>query len=179
MKKQNIIILAILVMAVAVAGYAYQRQQQKAADIADDTTIRTLVGQFGASMQKVSLSAPDAPAEIADVYAPYASSSVIKEWQQNRSFAPGRGLSSPWPSGITIAAVTKKGNDYQVQGMVTEVTHATSQGGVPPTAVSGIAAEYPVTLMLSKYKSQWLITGYSAGVETTFAPKMPATSVQQ
>lgn len=171
MKKQNILIVAVIAFAVIIAGTAYSRQQQKAQDSADDITIRTLIGQFGTSMQKVSLSAPDALQQIATTYSPYASSSLISYWQANRSFAPGKGLSSPWPSGITIEAVTKKGSTYVVEGLVTEVT---SQ----EVAHGGIAAEFPVTITLNKYQKQWQITGYSAGVETTFAPKMPTTTQQ-
>ncbi len=170
MKKQNIVILVIIAAAVIVAGTAYQHQRQKAQDIVDDSTVRTVVTQFGTTIQKVSLSAPDALDQIANNYVPYASSSLIKSWQANRSFAPGRGLSSPWPSNINITAVTKKGDgSYVVQGMVSEVT---SQ----EVAHGGVAAEFPVTITLSKYQGQWLMTGYSAGVETSFAPKTPTTT---
>jgi len=171
MQKQNIVILIILIAAAIVAGTAFQHQRQKAQDIVDATSVRAVVAQFGAHMQKVSLFAPDAPAQIADEYAPYASSSLIQKWQANRSFAPGRGLSSPWPDRIDISAVTKKGSAYLVQGIVDEVT---SQ----EVAHGGIAAEFPVTITLTKYQGQWLITGYDAGVETTFAPKTPTTTAQ-
>lgn len=169
MNKQSGVVLAVIAFAVVVAGIAYQRQQQKAEDITNETIVRSTVEQFGTSMQKVSLSAPDALQQIATTYSPYASSSLISYWQANHSFAPGKGLSSPWPSGITIEAVTKKGNTYIVEGLVTEVT---SQ----EVAHGGIAAEFPVTITLGKYKGQWLITGYSAGVETTFASKLPTTT---
>ncbi|HEV8666541.1 MAG TPA: hypothetical protein VN665_01680 [Candidatus Paceibacterota bacterium] len=172
MKKQNIVILAIVVAALVVAATAYEHQRQVAQDIVDDSSVRTVVTQFGTTMQKVSLSAPDALQEIADAYSPYASSSLIKEWQANHSFAPGRALSSPWPSNINITAVTKKGDgSYTVQGMVIEVTSE-------EVAHGGIAAEFPVTLTLTKYNNQWLITGYSAGVETTFQPKTTPTTGQ-
>ena len=161
----------MLAAVVLIAGTAFNRQRQKAQDITDDSSVRILVSQFGSSMQKVSLFAPDAPKEIADIYAPYASSSLIQKWQANRSFAPGRGLSSPWPSSINVTAVTKKDDSYIVQGMVLEVT---SQEG----AHGGIAAEFPVTITLKKYDNAWLITGYDAGVETTFAPKTPTTTAQ-
>src|ERR1700761_7772958 len=110
MKKQNIVLLVIVVGAIIVAATAYEHQRQVAQDIVDDSSIRTTVTQFGTTMQKVSLSAPDALQEIADAYSPYASSSLIKYWQENRSFAPGKALSSPWPSNINITAVTKKGD---------------------------------------------------------------------
>ena len=172
MKKQNILILIIILAAALVAGTAYQHQRQKAQDIVDNTSVQTVVTQFGSAMQKVSLSAPDALQEIANNYAPYATSSLIKQWQANHSFAPGRGLSSPWPSSINITTVTKKGDgSYVVQGMVSEVTSQEAAHG-------GIAAEFPLTLTLTKYHNQWLISGYSAGAETTFAPKMPTTTAQ-
>lgn len=171
MKKQNILILSVIVFAVIVAGIAYSRQQQKTQDFADDITIRAMIGQFGTSLQKVSLSAPDALQQIATTYSPYASSSLISYWQANHAFAPGKGLSSPWPSGITIEAVTKRGSTYVVEGLVTEVT---SQ----EVAHGGIAAQFPVTITLSKYQKQWQITGYSAGVETVFTSKVPTTTAR-
>ena len=171
MKKQNIVILVIVAAAIIIATTAYLRQKQKAQDISDTSSVQTVVTQFGATMQKVSLSAPDALEQIANDYAPYASSSLIKQWQANKGFAPGRGLSSPWPTNINVVSVTKKGSAYQVQGMVVEVT---SQ----EVAHGGIAAEYPLTLTLSNYKGQWLITDYSAGAETSFAPKTPTTTAQ-
>jgi hypothetical protein len=170
MKKQYQIVLVIIVAAVIVAGTAYQRQRQKAQDIVDESTVRTLVTQFGASMQKVSLSAPDAPAQIANIYVPYASSSLIKYWQANRSFAPGKGLSSPWPSDINIKSVTKASDgSYVVDGMVNEVTSQEVTHG-------GIAAEFPLTLTLKKYAGQWQIVNYQPGVATSFAPKTPTTT---
>lgn len=171
MKKQNTIIFVIVAAVVIIAGTAYLRQKQKAQDITDTSSVQTVVTQFGTTMQKVSLSSPDALNQIANAYSPYASSSLIKYWQANKSFAPGRGLSAPWPTNINITSVTKKGSTYQVQGMVSEVTSQEAAHG-------GIAAEYPLTLTLSNYKGQWLITGYSAGAETTFAPKTPTTTAQ-
>jgi hypothetical protein len=171
MKKQNIVILIIIAAAIIIAGTAYERQKQNAQDITDNSTVQTVVTQFGTTMQKVSLSAPDAIEQIANSYSPYASTSLIKYWQANKSFAPGRGLSSPWPTNINITSVTKKGSSYQIQGMVIEVTSQEEAHG-------GIAAEYPVTLILSQYKGQWLITSFSAGAVTSFAPKTTTTTAQ-
>jgi methionine-rich copper-binding protein CopC len=173
MKKQNAIILFVIAAAVVVAGIAYQHQRQKAQDIVDNSSVQTVVTQFGTSIQKVSLSAPDALDQIANVYAPYASSSLIQKWKENKSFAPGKGLSSPWPISINVTSVTKKGDgSYIVQGMVAEVT---SQD----VAHGGIAAQYPVTITLKKYGNVWLMTGYDAGVATSFAPKVPTTTTAQ
>lgn len=161
MKRQNLLILAVIAFAAVAAGIAYERQQQKAQDIADNSAVQTTVTQFGATMQKVSLSAPDALQEIALNYAPYASSSVIKAWQANRSFAPGRGLSGLWPSGIDITTVAKEGGTYVVEGQVVEM----DSGEV---SHSGIAAEFPVSLTLAKYRSAWLIYDYQAGPTSVF-----------
>src|SRR6266404_8194898 len=89
MKKQNAIIAFVIVAAVVIAGIAYLHQRQKAQDIVDNSTVQTVVTQFGTSIQKVSLSAPDALEQISNVYAPYASSSLIQKWKENKSFAPG------------------------------------------------------------------------------------------
>ena len=152
-----------MVFAAAAAGIAYMRQQQKAQDIADNSAVQTAVMQFGTVMQKVSLSAPDALQEIASNYAPYASSSVIKIWQANRAFAPGRGLSSPWPSSISITGTSKNSDGtYAVEGQVIEITSN-------EVAHGGIAAEFPVTLTLAKYRGTWLIASYQAGPTSVFA----------
>jgi len=171
MKKQYTVVLAVIVVAVLAMGIAYSRQQQKAQDIADDSSIRTLITQFGSNIQKVSLSAPDALNEIANSYAPYASSSLITYWQNNRAFAPGKGLSSPWPDRIEVSAVTKTADgSYVVKGTVIEVTSQEVTHG-------GIAAQFPVTMTFKKYGNQWLMTGYEPGPVQTFATA--STTVQQ
>jgi hypothetical protein len=171
MKKQNIVILVVIVAAIIIAGTAYQRQKQKAQDIVDNSSVTTLVTQFGTTMQKVSLSAPDVLDEIANNYVAYATSSLIAKWKANPPFAPGRGLSSPWPASIDIKSVTKNSDgSYTVQGMVNEVTSN-------EVAHGGIAAEFPLTLTLKKYNTSWLIYDYQAGAETSFLPK-PATTTQ-
>jgi hypothetical protein len=170
MQKQNIVILIILAAAIVVAGTAYQHQRQKAQDIIDDTAVHTVVTQFGANMQKVSLSSPGVLGEIDDAYAAYATSSLIAKWKSNPPFAPGRGLSSPWPDRIDIKSITKNGDgSYMAQGMVDEVTSN-------EVAHGGLAAEFPLTLTLKKYNGTWLIYDYQAGAETSFLPKTPTTT---
>jgi hypothetical protein len=172
MKKQYNILAVVIAVAVIIMGLAVMRQHQKAQDIADDSSVRVVVSQFGSTIQKVSLSTPNALAEIANAYAPYASSSLISYWQANRSFAPGKGLSSPWPDRIEINSVMKDRKNYVVEGNVIEVTSKEVIHG-------GIAAQFPVQLTLSKYGNSWLIVKYEAGPiqsfvnSTTTASKTP------
>jgi hypothetical protein len=163
MKKQHFFTLGVIVVAVLLAGAAYLRQERLAQDVSDEQAVEAIVQHFGASLQQVSLSAPDALQEMAQVYAPYASPSLINEWQGNRSFAPGRNTSSPWPDRIEISSDSKqKDGSYLVQGTVVEVTSN-------EVAHGGIAADFPVTLTLNKFDKNWLITAYEAGPETIFA----------
>ncbi len=161
MKKQYSILAVIVAVAVIIMGLAVMRQHQKEQDIADESTVRLVVSQFADQMDKVSLSSPTAISDIASAYAPYASSSLIQYWQANRSFAPGKGLSSPWPDRIEVNSVSKNLRDYIVQGTVIEVTSKeVTQGGV--------AAQFPVQMTLSKFGDTWLITKYEAGAVQTF-----------
>jgi hypothetical protein len=170
MKKQYNILAVIVAVVVLIMGLAYMRQQQKAQDIADESTVRLVVSQFAGQIQKVSLASPNAPAEIANAYAPYASSSLISYWQSNRSFAPGKGLSSPWPDRIEVNSVSKNLRDYIVQGTVIEVTSK-------EVAQGGVAAQFPVQLTLSKFGNSWLITKYEAGPVQAFgSAAAPATT---
>jgi nitrate/nitrite-specific signal transduction histidine kinase len=162
MKKQYLIIIAILAIAVIAMGVAYTRQQNAATTIADESSVRLQTTQFGSSIQKVSLSAPDALNQMVSAYAPYASSSLLASWQNNKSFAPGKGLSSPWPDRIEIQSVTKQSNGtYVVEGNVIEVTSQEVTHG-------GIAAQFPVTITFTKYPSGWLMTDYKPGPIKTF-----------
>lgn len=163
MKKQYTIALVIIIVAAVLAGAGYLHQKQIEQDITDKATIGTLITQFGANMQKVSLSAPDAPAEIASTYAAYATSDLIKQWQDNRSFAPGRGLSSPWPDRIEVQSLTKHNSSvYTVEGTVVEITSK-------EVAQGGIAATFPVSLTIEKINGQWLISDYQPGPVQTYA----------
>jgi len=163
MKRQYSIAIAVIIIAAALAGAGYLHQKQVAQDISDNASVTTLVTQFGQQMQKVSLSAPDALEEIASNYAPYATPELVKSWQDNHSFAPGRGVSSPWPDRIEIISVTKNGDGtYTAQGNVIEIT---SQ----EVAHGGIAAEFPVTLTAKKVSGSWLIANYQAGPEQVFS----------
>jgi hypothetical protein len=163
MNKHYLLALIVILLAAALAGAAYVRQEDVAQAIADDQAVRAAVLGFGSVMQKVSLLAPDAPQEVEAAYAPYASSSLIAQWQGNLLSAPGRTTSSPWPDHINIDSDTKQPNGtYIVDATVVEVTSNEVEHG-------GIAADFPVTLTLAKYHTAWLITGYQAGPETVFA----------
>lgn len=114
-------------------GFAYVSEHPSVVRDADrDTEVRSLVAQFGAVLQKVSLTEPDATSTLDSVYAPYVSQELIAAWKNNLETAPGRRASSPWPERIDIGSVTR-GDDgsYEVVGTLYLSTGVGSAGTIP------------------------------------------------
>jgi hypothetical protein len=152
MQRQTTVISLIIAVVLIAGGLAYYRQYQQGQDIANDSSIRTVVTQFGTTMQKVSLSAPDAVQQIGNAYSPYASEALVNKWKQQKEFAPGRGTSSPYPDHIDIISLEKAPNNtYLVKANVIEMTS------------TGIAGQFPLTLTMGKAQNQWVITSYEPG----------------
>ena len=165
---KSLIVVAALIVFVVIGAYWFGTQYH-AVGITDSSSISTVVEQFGTTMQKVSLAAPDAKSEIGAAYSPYVSADLIVQWQNNPSFAPGRGTSSPWPDHIQVESTAlQPDGSYVVQGTVIEVTSY-------EVAHGGVAAQFPVTLTLKKFGDQWLITQYQPGALTVTA----STTAQQ
>lgn len=153
MKKQTTVIAVIIAVVLIAGGLAYYRQYSQGQDISNDAAVRTTVTQFGTTMQKVSLAAPDAVQTIGSAYSPYATEALLNKWKQQKEFAPGRGTSSPYPDHIDIISVEKGPNTtYIVKGTVVEMSS------------TGISGQFPVTLTLSRFQNQWLISSYEPGV---------------
>jgi hypothetical protein len=85
--------------------------------------VRTLVRDFGAKLQMVSLLAPPDVLEksMREHYAPYVSNALLEQWIRDPASAPGRQVSSPWPDRIEIKSITPDG---VVDGEILEVTSA-------------------------------------------------------
>jgi hypothetical protein len=105
-------------------------------------------------MQKVAIGSTTAKDQIAAAYSPYVAAPLIAQWQVNQAFAPGKGLSGPWPDRIQIdSMVQQPDGSYVVKATVLEVTSKEQTQG-------GVAAQYRVTMTLQKTGDQWLITAF-------------------
>jgi hypothetical protein len=156
---KNILVVLVLVVVVLLGAYWYGQQHHTIA-INDNSSVRLVVNQFGSTLQKVSLAAPDAKDLIGAAYSPYVSADLLAQWKANPPFAPGRGVSSPWPDRIQVDSMTEQPDgSYVVKGTVIEVTSN-------EVAHGGVAAQYPVTMALKKTGDQWLITTFDRGAET-------------
>lgn len=123
----------------------------------DEPEVRRLVEDFGATLQEVSLLAPDSAEQIRDKYADFVSEELLTAWTADPASAPGRLTSSPWPDRIEISAVERQGDGgYRVTGSVIEVTSVEAESG-------GVAAQYPVEVTVSQIDGAWRITGWTAG----------------
>ncbi|MDE1925374.1 MAG: hypothetical protein KGH79_04335 [Patescibacteria group bacterium] len=157
---RNIIAVLVLVAAVLVGAYWYGQAHHTAA-INDSSSVSTVINQFGSTLGKVSLTAPDAKDEIGAGYSPYVAAPLLMQWENNPVQAPGRAVSSPWPDRIQVDSMTlRQDGSYVVEGSVIEITSN-------EVAHGGIAAQYPVKLTLEKTGDQWLITQFERGAEST------------
>lgn len=119
----------------------------------DETAIRSLVEEFGSRLQTVSLQAPKdiVSKSIQENYGDFVSPALLAEWLSDPLNAPGRVLSSPWPDRIEILTVEKLTEyTYEVKGEIIEVTSAEKASGE-------VAASRPITLVVKKIGSSWLI----------------------
>jgi hypothetical protein len=121
------------------------------AGAAAEAQVRAVVDGFGASLQQVSLLAPDAADQIRTQYAPFVAADLLDLWAANPQAAPGRLTSSPWPDHIEIAALIPQGDGYLVDAVVVEMTSA------------GESGRYAVILTVEPVGAAWLITAYTQG----------------
>jgi hypothetical protein len=116
-----------------------------------DVDVRTFVESFGASLQMVSLLAPDAAQQIEAVYAPFVSPELLAAWMTDPATAPGRLTSSPWPDRIEIDSITSQPDgSYLVSGSVIEITSAEID-------TENAAAQSPVEITVRQIEGQWRI----------------------
>jgi hypothetical protein len=164
---KNIVIVLVLVAAVLYGAYWYGQQHHTTA-INDNSSVATVVTQFGSTLQKISLQAPDAKDQLGAGYSPYVAAPLLMEWEANPLSAPGRAASSPWPDRIQVdSMVLQPDGSYVVKGSVIEITSN-------EVAHGGVAAQYPIMLTLVKTGDQWLITKFERGAEIINASTSPA-----
>lgn len=124
---------------------------------ADSIAVRNLVLQFGSQMKQVSLQAPDSALarSFRTHYGTIVANSLIIEWVKDRTRAPGRLTSSPWPERIEIVNLARKSpRAFLVDAEIVERTSA------DPAADAG---RVPIRLAIWKAARQWRINDYDQG----------------
>ena len=122
----------------------------------ETSQVRAVVENFGKRLKNVALLAPDAAQQIEDQYADFVTLDLLAVWMADRSHAPGRLTSSPWPDRIEITTVMEQEPQvYLVTGQVVELTSAELYS-------DKVAVAYPVELTLVYVDGHWLISDYQA-----------------
>lgn len=132
-------------------------QRQK--DMLDKQAVAGVVDSFGKNLQRVSLLAPAdmVNQSMQDNYSSLVSPMLLAKWQEDPQNSPGRMVSSPWPDRIEILSNEKLADGtYEVKGEIIEITSEEQTKG-------GVAAKRPITLALTKFDDQWLISGVRLG----------------
>jgi hypothetical protein len=102
--------------------------------------VTTLVRNFGAKLQQVSVLAPTATAaqSVREHYAPFVTTELLERWMADPAAAPGRTTSSPWPERIDVSGASPAGaGTFIVAGDVVEAT-STGPAGRTPVRVTVI-----------------------------------------
>lgn len=124
-----------------------------------EETIRSLIDSFGKKLQMVSLLAPEdiLKKSMEENYGDLVEPALLEKWLKDPLNAPGRLTSSPWPDRIDISSIEKVADDeYKVEGEIVEITSAEQEKG-------GAFAKRPVTLVVKKSDSKWLIHDVTLG----------------
>lgn len=138
----------------------------------NETAISNLVVEFGATLKNVSLLQPaaDLKVQMESQYGKYVAPELLARWEADPSVALGRAVSSPWPDHIDVVSVIKQTqNSYKVEGNVIEVTSA--DGPNIPAAV------YPVSLVVEKRGTAWLIVDSHKGAYSELPKRITITGV--
>jgi hypothetical protein len=125
--------------------------------------VRTVVRDFGAKLQLVSLLAPPDVVErsMREHYGPLVTPTLLQRWVANPASAPGRTVSSPWPDRIEIQGLKSEDSTrYAVDGEVVEIT--SDRRVVHKTAVR---------LIVEEGSGAWRIADYSTQREDAAGPE--------
>lgn len=124
-----------------------------------EAEIADIVEGFGKKLQNISLLSPKDILETSmkENYGEYVSQTLITKWINDTENTPGRMTSSPWPDRIEIQDIKEISKDaFEVEGEIIEITSTEKES-------SGIAAKRPMTLILKKFDSNWLIDEVTLG----------------
>lgn len=164
LRRQNVkkaLLLAVVLLGVFLLGCADGKKdvQPPPTKESAERAIAGLVEDFGGRLQQVSLLAPKDIVEksMREQYGDLVTPTLLAEWVENPSQAPGRVTSSPWPERIEVVGMTKQSEQaYEVQGDIIEVTSVEKANG-------GVAAQRPVSIRVKKIENRWLITAVECG----------------
>lgn len=121
---------------------------------ADSIAVRNLVLEFGSQMKQITLQGPDSALSRSyrTHYGTIVANSLIIEWVKDRTRAPGRHTSSPWPERVEILNLARKSpRAFLVDAEIVERTSADAAGD---------AGRIPIRLAVWKAARQWRINGY-------------------
>lgn len=159
---KNLMILSVLLLLVCNVLTACSNESSRSgmgeaedetAQITDKEAVILLVEEFGQRLKKVSLVASEqiVKQSIEENYGDLISQSLLTKWLKEPDSVPGRRVSSPWPERIEVEKIEQSAEDeFKVSGEVVEITSVEQLNG-------GYAARYPISLIVKKIDSQWLI----------------------
>lgn len=157
-----IVIGIVLLLVISVGGYfLFKPSTTIPPNEADINAIYHVVGEFGARLKDVEMTAPNQNV-ITDVgfnLERLITNRLYQEFVQDTSRIPGRYVSSPWPEGIEIVSVQRLvSGSYTVNGnQIAMDSDALAHGGN--------AGETPITLTLKKVNGAWLVDDVAGGTQ--------------
>lgn len=163
--RMLIALAAFIVLLGVVWTFAWPKTAPTPSDPSD---AQAVVERFGDALKSVSLLAPEPEVARAmrEHYGPLVAPELIARWEADPSHAPGRLTSSPWPERIAVASTTgETPTRYRFTGHIVEVT--SESGGIGEEA--SIADTRPITLLVEKRDTAWLITDVLMGARPSDA----------
>jgi hypothetical protein len=157
-----IVIVIVLFLIISVGEYfLFKPSTTTPPNEADINAIYQVVGEFGARLKDVEISA--LKQNVIDAVdfnlKQLITDRLYQELVQGMSMIPGRYVSSPWPERIRILSVQRlDSGSYTVNGSQVMMTSDALAHG-------GNAGETPITLTLKKVNSIWLIDDVVGGTQ--------------
>ncbi len=157
-----IVVGFVLLLAISVGAYfLFRAPTSLSQDPADVHAIYQVVGEFGARLKYVEMTALQ-QTTISDVrlnLTGLITDRLYHLFMQDMSRIPGRYPSRPWPERIEIISVQKLDTTtYRVHGnQVMMTSDALTQGGN--------AGETPITLTVKRVGGTWLVDDVAGGTQ--------------
>ena len=155
-----IVVVIVLFLAISVGAYLLFRPSATTPpSAADINAIYQVVGEFGARLKDVVITASDQDVMTAVDFnlKQLITDRLYRVFVQDKIRIPGRYVSSPWPDRIEIDSVQMlDSGSYTIHGSQVVMTDDTVAHG-------GNAGETPITLTLKKVNGIWLIDDVIGG----------------
>jgi len=150
----------VLLLVISVSGYfLFRPSATTQPNETDMNAIYQVVGEFGARLKDVYITAPNQNIITAVDFnlKGFITNRLYQVFVQDKIRIPGRYVSSPWPERIEIASVQMlDSGSCTVNGSQIVMTDDTLAHG-------GNAGEEPITLTLKKVNGIWLIDDVTGG----------------